>query len=780
MSRLLRGVRSRGGLLATLAAMTALVVAGTTGVVALAGGSAVAWGDAAPVLLLGAVAVTGVGREVATERRREVGIARLRGVRGLRLAGVLLAEPALAVVVGAVVGLALGLGPVAWLARSLAPRSDGGTAVDDPAVLGSAAVSAAAIAVISLGLVAAAGAALLREGVGAQVGGGRRVRPGSTGALLGACVVLVGAAAAVSRAGAGPSGPDLVVLLGPALVGLAAAEVAVRVARAGADRLRGGDVGRLLARRRIARGPGLAVPVRLAVAAGVVAAVGLSAVLSVTTWSRDQALVQAPGDAVVPLVDLGAVQALALTHRLDPEGEHLMAGVLVPGRDDLSGRRGFIDVARWEAVAGETVDGTPAALGSEEVSALPVPTPDWAVVADELVVEAELLDEDVAPGRYQLDVVVIDDADTRTVLPVTLRLVPRRPTRVRLPVESCAVGCQVVGLVVTPVVPDGAAGVTDVRDLRLATLRLGGLDLLAAPWVPGESARPPRTLDGPRLERVPDDRALIRSGRSGLEVVLVPGGSTEVDLDVDDPVPVLTAGGAATGDFGAVGGDERATTTLGTRPALPLVGSAGVLADLRAGAWASGPTVPEAETFAVVGEGTPSAVLDELRRVAGAGPASLDERVRQVRDGAAGSRVVGYGLVMLICLGLAVLALAAGSARQVSPYRREVAALRSVGLPHGVVAAAARAELLAVGGVVAIAVTVGGWVTTTWVLPGLQLVEPPPGGLAFTPSGSVVQTMGGPLVMALVVTVAVLVVVGRARRTRPGLTRPANLREDRS
>ena len=64
--------------------------------------------------MIGAVAVPAVGHELSIARREEVGLARLRGVHGARMVVFLLAEPLLAVLTGAVAGLALGLAGT-WL-----------------------------------------------------------------------------------------------------------------------------------------------------------------------------------------------------------------------------------------------------------------------------------------------------------------------------------------------------------------------------------------------------------------------------------------------------------------------------------------------------------------------------------------------------------------------------------------------------------------------------------------------------------------------------------------
>ncbi len=101
MSRVLRGAWSRRGALTTLVLMT-VGRRGRRG-----DGAAVRRGRghvspwlAAPLLLLGAVAVPSIGAELAVARREEIGLARLRGIHGLRLWRFLLLEPLLAIVLG--------------------------------------------------------------------------------------------------------------------------------------------------------------------------------------------------------------------------------------------------------------------------------------------------------------------------------------------------------------------------------------------------------------------------------------------------------------------------------------------------------------------------------------------------------------------------------------------------------------------------------------------------------------------------------------------------------
>ena len=108
MTRLVRGAWSRRGALATLVAMTAVVVGGAVGVLGFAAAAGTSRLLAAPLLLLGAVAVPSIGAELAAARREEIGLARLRGIHGARLWRFLLLEPLGAIVVGTALGVALG------------------------------------------------------------------------------------------------------------------------------------------------------------------------------------------------------------------------------------------------------------------------------------------------------------------------------------------------------------------------------------------------------------------------------------------------------------------------------------------------------------------------------------------------------------------------------------------------------------------------------------------------------------------------------------------------
>ena len=129
-------------------------------------------------------------------------------------------------------------------------------------------------------------------------------------------------------------------------------------------------MGAFLAARRLARADDLVTPVRLVVAAAVVGSLALSGAVSVSGWTRDQAGVEVPGARTIDATELGAVGAVDLTERADPEGDHLIASAIVRNEERLGERRAYVDAARWDAVVGDFYDGTPARAASDAIDRL--------------------------------------------------------------------------------------------------------------------------------------------------------------------------------------------------------------------------------------------------------------------------------------------------------------------------------------------------------------------------------------------------------------------------
>jgi hypothetical protein len=783
LSRVLRGAWSRRGALTTLVLMTVVVVGGAVTVLQFAEAAGTSPWLTAPLLLLGAVAVPSIGAELAVARREEIGLARLRGIHGVRLWRFLLVEPLLAITLGALAGLAVGaagtlLATSTWLDGS-AP------AIDRPALLAAAGIAGAGLVIVGL----SAGAAL-REPLAAQVSARRRPRRATTLAVFLSVLVLVGAGVAAYRSRTGDGEPDLLVLLGPALVGLALGQVAIWVVRIAARGLtpaterRG--LGAFLAARRLARADDLVTPIRLVVAAAVVGSLALSGALAVSGWTAEQAAVEVPGARTIDASELGAMGAVDLTERADPEGRHLLATAIVRNESRLPERRAYVDAARWDDVVGDFYDETPARAASDAVSRLDTGMAPVQVAGDRLDVTMTGLevpgvrtfrgpdgqDVRVGGGRVVLTLSFVSAANTSGAVAVNLA-VPDDGTPVSrsVRVRACAEGCVVTGLSIDR----DSNGLLDDSDfvVLVEELALGDDDLLAEAWTPDpssvESALNNRFI---RSYEPPDVIAVNRA--DGLQLALLPGVPLALDLDLGPAgVPVLVADEDAPQALD-LGGDDRVTEVLGVARSMPLVGTVGTLADIRASAVGSGPTVPSAEVQIVAAPGTPQSVLDQV-----AAATDAQWRTRQaVRESLGerfgGAQSVAYALTALACALVALLALGAGVARHRRDYRRDVASLRVLGISTATARRAGRAELVSLTALVLAGVVAGGWLAVTLLLEGLPLLTIPVAGLALdtTPHA-------WPLAIpALVSAAAVVVVGGRARAVRAATTRPSLLREE--
>jgi hypothetical protein len=793
VSRVLRGIWSRRGALTTLVLMTLVVVSGAVSVLQFADAAGTSRWLAAPLLLLGAVAVPSIGAELAVARREEIGLARLRGIHGTRLWRFLLVEPLLAIVVGTALGLALGaLGTVVasrtWLGEA-AP------ALQQPALLTALAIAGAALVIVAL----SAGSAL-REPLAVQVAARRRPRRATTLAIFLSVLVLVGAGVAAYRSRQAEGDPDLVVLLGPALVGLALGQVAVWIVRIAARVLtptterRG--LGAFLAARRLARADDLVTPVRLVVAAAVVGALALSGSVAVSGWTREQAAIDVPGARTIVATPLGAMGALELTERVDPEGEHLIATAIVPNEERLGERRAYVDAGRWDAVVGDFYDGTPARAGSDAIDELRTDVRPIQVTGDRLVVDAAALELPPAqvftspdgtqfrPPRangFVVNVSYVTSTNSSGTASVTVRLRTEgvqesASTRVR----ECRDGCAITGLEVSR----DLSGVFTVDRFRVLASRIlfGDHDLTDDVWAPD-----PTSVDAALGDRYlnPDqiDRDFLVNLPEGMRLSLLPASTLRlVDTALEARVPALVTtetqaldqdeeGGTPVLDLG---GDDRTPDVVGVGDVLPLVGSVGVLTDIGMSAAGSDRTVPSAEVQIVAAAGTPQAMLDDVATATDARWRSFDSVRSSLGERFGGAQSVAYALTALACALVALLALGAGVARHLRDYRRDVASLRVLGVSVGTVRRAGRAELVSLTALVLAGVVAGGWLAVELLLGGLPLLDVPVAGLPLDTAPH-----AWPLAIPAVVAAAAVVLVGgRARAVRSTATRPSILREE--
>jgi hypothetical protein len=783
VSRVLRGAWSRRGALTTLVLMTVVVVGGAVTVLQFAEAAGTSRWLTAPLLLLGAVAVPSIGAELAVSRREEVGLARLRGIHGVRLWRFLLVEPLLAILVGTVLGLVVGavgtvLATATWL-------DDTASALSQPALLAAAAIAGAGLVIVGL-----SAAAALREPLAVQVSSRRRPRRATTLAIFLSVLVFVGAGVAAYRSRGADGQPDVVVLLGPALVGLALGQLAIWVVRIAARGLtpatekRG--MGAFLAARRLARADDLVTPIRLVVAAAVVGALALSGAVSVSGWTRDQAAVEVPGARAIAATDLGAMGAVDLTEQVDPEGEHLIATAIVRNEDRLTERRAYVDAARWGSVVGGFYDDTPARAASDAIDRLDTGVVPLQAKGQRFDVTASGIDVPgvrtirvpdgqvfrSGGGSVEVTLRYVTSANASGSVVVQLD-VPRDGTPVsgRARVRDCAQGCTITGLEFSR----NSEGVIDVSEFTalVERLTLGDTDLLERTWVPDASSVQ-AVVNNNFLRGWTPPTTFVVNRPDGLQVALLPQATLQVELDRGaDTVPVLAAGQDAPQALD-LGGDDRTTDVIGVATAMPLVGSSGLLSDILTSAAGSGPTVPSAEVQIVAAPGTPRAMLDQVAEATGSSWRTSATVRESLGERYGGAQSVAYALTALACALVALLALGAGVARHLRDYRSDVASLRVLGISVGTARKAGRAELVSLTVLVLAIVVAGGWLAVRLLLAGLPLLTLPV-------AGSPLDTAphAWPLAIPAVLAAAAVVLVGgRARAVRAATTRPSLLREE--
>jgi hypothetical protein len=759
MKRTLRGAWARRGTLLPLLLLTAVVVAGVVAVIALAEGSGTSSAVAVPLLALGLVAVPASGRQLAAIRRHEIAVARLRGVTGGQLAVTLAVEPLLVLLLGALLGVVGG---------AVVGVAVDGLWVGAESSLGWNLLPAVALIVV-VGLVAVlvgmAGA--LREPLADQVSIAERPRPASTAALFGSVLVLVAAVVATYRSSVvDAQDPGWVVLAGPALVGLALGQVTVWVIRlvaaAGVRWTAGSSLPTFLATRRLARMAEAASPIGLVVAATVVAAVSLTGAQQVGQWSEDTARMRAGAPYRIPLADTDVEEALSLTRELDPDGKWLMAAALVPDEGSVPARRAFLDVARYDAVIGDFFADTPAAGVAAGITDLVPADAVKAATGDTVTASVRGVSRRLRGDlRPRVEVEYSSPRVEHASITLTFDIAASGdPDRVEQRLPGCAVGC-----VASAIVLRRSPG--DVRlPYVLTRLEFGGTDLLARSWQSTGGSQG-GTPAGP-LEV--DD---------GLMMVASPPTQEAVADQADRRTPILATDSASWPDgpplLDSPGGDDRPAQVLEQLPALPLVEADGVLADLPLAATGELPTVPSAEVMVLAAADTPPDVLDGVAQAPGAGsPRTLTDAEDSTSLETGATRASVYALMAGFCLTVALLVMASAVARQRAVHRREVAALRVLGVEFSQSRRSARWEVGALGLGAVVATVLGGIAGVALLLRNLSLVDVP----AHSAPLDVGVTVLPIATAALAGAALVLVVGGRGRSTRPDQARPSLLREE--
>ena len=590
----------------------------------------------------------------------------------------------------------------------------------------------------------------------------RRIVPEATGAVVGA-VVAVYRARVVDG-----TQSDLLVLAGPALIGLAAGHVALwlmgTLARVGVRRTGRRGLPAYLATRRLARSADAAAPLRVLVAAGVVAGLAVTGAVQVAAWADETARLQAGAPLRYDLergAGGDAASVLALTERLDPEGAWLMGAVLVPGEGSVPARRAFVDVDRFDRVVGDFYAGTSAArIGGladrlvDPASAAGVPTP-----ASRVLVEVA----GVSPR---------EEGRLRPRVEVALRRTSGQEMRVRVDSEvgldgasrtvstpvDCVEGCTVVSITLARADDDRAL------PFLVTDLRLGSTSVLDRPWSPADAPSaagpggPVEVAEGLLAPASDEPLTAVPSRGEGAIPVLVTRTATW------DGDPVLES----------PGGEDLAARVLARFPALPLVEADGVYADLPRAAAGAPPTIPAAEVMVLARDNAPDALLAALEEETGAQGRPLARVTEQVRDATGAAQAQAYLMTAICCLLVALLVLVTAVARQREAWVRDVAALRAVGVDRATLRRSTVVEAVLLLVATGAAVVTGVYLAVALLLGRLGLVLVPEHAVALRTAVAPL-----PLVLpALLASLVVVVVLWRGREVGGRESAPAVLREE--
>ena len=624
-------------------------------------------------------------------RLPELALASLRGLSRRQMWSLGLSEPLAlllaSVPVGAVLGLAMGLGLVRWwLVPGLPLPLPWEAALSGVGV----ALAAAAVAVLAVGLV-------LRVSLSEQLTGVRRPRQSSRAGLI-LQLVLVAAAVAVlaSKLTAGqPGDPDVTDLILPVLLavvaGIAATRATAGVATWWTRHRRSRSISSFVAARAISRrqeGTLIILPVTAAIA---ICVFGAGVYQSAGAWRESVAATVAPAD-VVWTSALPLQETVALTHRLDPDGQYLMAATTV-------GTQGpsftVVDAPRLARVAAWQDQWTPGISAAEVAAAISVrgtvPTAsgtDLAVTADnrattdqDLVLRVRL----GAPGGRTRD--------------AYLGPFPSGVSTQHGAVPFCAKGCTLEGLTLGAPAAQRMlmSGDVVVSSFALDAKPVTG-EFVGAGWTVSPEASYPEQITG------------VSADATGLTVTVASG---------DTPIIAQVSTGAIPSALPVVRGVDAetearagaATSTSGTFPidpvmtagSVPLLGPLGLLIDYEMVTADRTLFTQEVPVYVLARGDTPQGMREGLQ----ARGASVSTTLRAQRDAldqtAYALALRLYAVVALLVLLMALAGLFVSTAVQLPTRRRDAAALRVVGVSRRAVVSAVVREFAVVLGGTAVA-----------------------------------------------------------------------------
>ncbi|MGI8702041.1 MAG: FtsX-like permease family protein [Nocardioidaceae bacterium] len=705
-------------------------------------------------------------------RRTELALASLRGYSRRQMWLLGLVEPVLTVLLATPLGLVGGYLCYRALARTwLVPGL--------PVPLGGGIVLALLTVLVATMTVAAL---VVRESLGEtlsqQIAGVRR--PGRSGrwALLLRFVVVAAAGTVLvaTLAASKRSAPDATDLALPILLAVAAGLLTALGAQVLARGWAAWTAGRrgvfsFLASRTISRrreGTLVILPLTAALAVSIFAA---GVFKSAADWRASDAATLVGADLSYP-TELTMGQAVALTHRIDPAGSWLMAsGAWYDGKNQIQ----VLDAPRLARVGLWPASWTPGLTAADVSRELSVQRPSVTLSGARLTMTVDnRLSGDFA--RLGIELTMTDDNGD----PASVVLGPMKQgvSTVTARLAGCASACQLLQMSF-----GGPAGLTGAMNGSATITSM----LMDARPVPGFLDQPWRVAD-PLLTTpsgvagqpdVSDRRLTVRFGaRSADSFAAV----TPTDVPLVRPVVLgrmapLGEGGSGEDTLRLPASDYR---TIALRPALrtesmPVLGPVGILIDytmLTRDVTISGPST---DVSILARSDAPESVVAALADH-GISQAVQVSTTRAVLDSDAFALALNlYLVVTVIVILLALAGLGASLAVQMPSRRRDAASLRVVGLRRRSILAAVIAEFVVVLGAAALAGVGAGslaqYVVVRTVTLGYADTQHTPRLLASLDLVSLLELL-------LVVTVALFVVSA----TVAGLTvrgaRTASLREN--
>ncbi|GAA3615821.1 FtsX-like permease family protein [Microlunatus ginsengisoli] len=733
-------------------------------------------------------------QRVARARSAEWSLGRLRGIRRTRWLGSIYLEPALALLLGAPVGLALGvLGAGLIAARELRP----GTPVD--AWRGPVLLAAGAAVLGALAALVAVSLRSVRRPLVEQIQQASESRRSSVpGAVAQAAVVVLAAASLYQLLTGGALGStgSRLGLLAPAACAFALAVMVVRVVVIAVGRITARPArGRaaLVVGRRAARVPSSLNP-------AVVIAAGLAlALFAGQTWwlsSRNQDLKAAAtvgAGSVLTVTVPPEVDLIAAVDRADPGGHQAMAAMeRIGSSNGGTSRIVAVDSDRFAAVTTWRPEWSDV---EDLVGSLQGPSRTAPVMLHGSQVTVRLTDVrvgvtvGVSPGSgraFDIPVAQLRPPSLSLILDTgaAWEHVPLGPVGgdaggdgIRRSAIHCATACRVVGFQL-----ESSEGSAYQAGFVVAEIRTDA-DTAASirSWLTDPHGWQQRVADQDSPAPVAGAAPAADPGGLSVRAFDQQGGlPTMVSrTDATDPMPALL--GPTVQQVGVAGlsgvaygtglpGLSQLIEVAGRAQVLPRSLDDGVLVDLRNARWTSDPSQNQAVSEVWLAPGASGQVVDSLRRqgirvqsVERLADVRADLRAQAVTRGTAVAGWVGYAALLLALAGL-VASRVADAVRR----RADWASLRDAGLPARAVRGLTMIEVSVpalVGVVIGVA---AGLLAIVSAAPRLPLVDQSTPGppLDLHPAyGPMLIVVGVTAAIVLVIAGAAGLVEGRSRRS---------------